>query len=430
MADLSTTTAVVLAGGLGTRLRSVVGDRPKGLAQIGGRPFLAFLLDRLDAAGVRDVVLCTGYLGAQVKETFGDRYRRLRLTYSQEQSPLGTGGALRLAAPLLASDPVLALNGDSYCDADLPALLNWHRAHRAEATLLLTHVPDTQRYGRVNVDESGRILEFVEKGRLGGPGWVNAGIYLLGQRLLQNIPATGAVSLEREVFPAWIGRRLCGCSGSGQFLDIGTPESYASAEAFFAAMQEAARTTRRPFAILDRDGTLIVERHYLSDPAQVELLPGVADGLRRLRDLGVGLMVATNQSAVGRGVFDRERLDQIHRRMEEMLAAEGIRLAGIYVCPHTPDDNCSCRKPLPGLVEQASQELGFDPKNCFAIGDKECDIELGRRTGAATFLVRTGYGARLADAGTVSADYVVNDLAEAAQVVEHLLTRQRMEQAP
>jgi len=139
-------------------------------------------------------------------------------------------------------------------------------------------------------------------------------------------------------------------------------------------------------------------------------------------------MVATNQSAIGRGLFDRDRLDQIHRRMEDMLATEGICLDGIYVCPHTPDDNCSCRKPLPGLIEQASRELGFDPKECFVIGDKECDIELGRRTGATTFLVRTGYGAELADEGTVTADYVVDDLAETAQIIEHLLTRRRMEQ--
>jgi histidinol-phosphate phosphatase family protein len=421
MMDLSHVTAAVLAGGLGTRLRSVVSDRPKGLAQICGRPFLAFLLDQLGSAGVRTAVLCTGYLGEQVKEAFGGEYHGLRLTYSQEQSPLGTGGALRLAAPMLASDPVLVLNGDSYAEAALSELLDWHHEHRAEATLLLAHAADTRRYGRVNVDSNGTILEFVEKGRLGGPGWVNAGVYLLGHRFLETIQTTGPVSLEREVFPAWIGRGLFGCMGNGQFLDIGTPESYASAEAYFGAMQGGRRMVRRPFVVLDRDGTIIVERQYLSDPDQVELIPGVVDGLRRLRDLNVGLAVVTNQSAIGRGFFDRERVEQIHRRMEAMLAAEGIRLDGIYVCPHTPDDNCSCRKPLPGLIRQASWDLGFDAQDCFVIGDKDCDIELGRRSGATTLLVRTGYGAQLADTGTVSADYVVNDVAEAAQVIEGLL---------
>jgi D-glycero-D-manno-heptose 1,7-bisphosphate phosphatase len=179
--------------------------------------------------------------------------------------------------------------------------------------------------------------------------------------------------------------------------------------------------TQRRFAIFDRDGTLILERHYLSDPEQVELLPGVVDGLRRLRDLGLGLAVVTNQSAVGRGYFDRNRLDLIHRRMEELLAAKGIRLDGVYICPHTPEDDCQCRKPLPGLIEQASRELGFDPRECFVIGDKDCDIELGRRIGAAAFLVRTGYGAQTAAAGAGSADYVVDDLTEAARIIEQLL---------
>lgn len=180
--------------------------------------------------------------------------------------------------------------------------------------------------------------------------------------------------------------------------------------------------TPRPFAVFDRDGTLIVDRHCLSDPEQVELLPGVADGLRRLRDLGVGLAIATNQSAIGRGLLDHDQLSLIHRRMEAMLATEGIRFDGIYVCPHAPEDNCHCRKPQPGLIEQASREIGLVPQNCFVIGDKQSDVELGRRTGGTTFLVRTGYGAELAEAGATCADYVVDDVAEAARVIEHLLT--------
>jgi D-glycero-alpha-D-manno-heptose 1-phosphate guanylyltransferase len=237
MADLSTITAVVLAGGLGTRLRSVVNDRPKGLAEICDRPFLAFLLDQLDAAGVRNAVLCTGYLGDLVKDTFGAAHRGLQLSYSQEQLPLGTGGALRLAAPLIHSDPVLALNGDSYAQVDLPAMLDWHRAHHAEATLLLTHVPDTRQYGRVTLNETEAVLEFVEKGRVGGPGWINAGVYLLSRRLILSISDAGAVSLEKDVFPAWAGRGLYGCPRTGRFIDIGTPQTFAAAAEFFSQMR-------------------------------------------------------------------------------------------------------------------------------------------------------------------------------------------------
>ena len=179
--------------------------------------------------------------------------------------------------------------------------------------------------------------------------------------------------------------------------------------------------TQRHFVVLDRDGTIIVERQYLSDPSEVELIPGAASGLRQLSEMGLGLVVITNQSAVGRGFFDQARLDLIHRRLCELLNAEGVHLDGIYVCPHRPEDDCPCRKPRPGLLELAAQELDFDPQACFVIGDKACDIELGRRVGATTFLVRTGYGAQVTAETTVIPDYVVDDLWDAAQVIERLL---------
>ncbi|HSB68406.1 MAG TPA: nucleotidyltransferase family protein [Candidatus Methylomirabilis sp.] len=230
--SLAGVSAAILAGGLGTRLRPVVADRPKVLAEVGGRPFVAYLLDQLSQAGIDSAILCTGYLGEQVEATFGARYGSLRLTYSRERSPRGTAGALRLALPLFESPSVLVLNGDSYCEADLPAFWSWHGAREAKATILLRHMPDTARYGRVAVDADGRVLGFSEKGAQAGPGWINAGAYLLARRLISTIPAAGAVSLEREMFPAWIGHGLYGCRGDGVVLDIGTPEAYTGASAW------------------------------------------------------------------------------------------------------------------------------------------------------------------------------------------------------
>jgi NDP-sugar pyrophosphorylase family protein len=230
--DLADMTAAILAGGLGTRLRSVVADRPKALAEVRGRPFLAHQLDILMAAGVQSVVLCTGYLGDQIEAAFGDAYGSMRLTYSRESAPLGTAGALRLALPLLQSDPVLVLNGDSICRTDLKSFWEWHRAAGAAASLLLMEVSDDRRYGRVQIDELGGVIGFVEKGQQSGPGWVNAGVYLLGHQVLQAIPAGEIVSLERDVFPLWAGRGLCGYRVQGAFLDIGTPETYAVADEF------------------------------------------------------------------------------------------------------------------------------------------------------------------------------------------------------
>ena len=231
---LTNVTAAILGGGLGTRLRSVVPDRPKVIAEINNKPFLAYLLEQLANAGVKKVVICIGYLGEQIKTTFGDSYNSLELIYSQEQSQLGTAGALRLALPLLESDSVLVLNGDSYCDTNLNDFWSRHLTKEAEASLLLTQVSDTKRYGRVEVKEEGQLLSFAEKVESSGPGWINAGIYLFKRHLLQKIPENKPVSLERELFPKWLGSSFYGyCSPSARFLDIGTPESYSSAVDFF-----------------------------------------------------------------------------------------------------------------------------------------------------------------------------------------------------
>jgi D-glycero-D-manno-heptose 1,7-bisphosphate phosphatase len=178
---------------------------------------------------------------------------------------------------------------------------------------------------------------------------------------------------------------------------------------------------RRRFVLLDRDGTIIIERHYLSDPRQIEFLPGAVTGLRLMLGMGLGLVVITNQAAVGRGFFDEAHLDLIHRRLCELLEAEGIHLERIYFCPHTPEDDCSCRKPKPGLVERAAKELDFDLHASFVIGDKPADIELGRQVRATTFLVRTGYGAEFADDPAVNPDYVADDLSAAAQMIQRLV---------
>jgi histidinol-phosphate phosphatase family protein len=145
--------------------------------------------------------------------------------------------------------------------------------------------------------------------------------------------------------------------------------------------------------LLDRDGTVIEECHYLCDPAEVKILPGVAPGLRALQELGLLLIIVTNQSGIGRGYFDRAAVDAVHERLLALLADEGVTIDAIYTCPHAPEDDCTCRKPLPGLALRASEEHNFSPGASFVIGDKACDVELALNMGATPILVRTGYGA-------------------------------------
>ena len=232
---LSSVSAVILAGGLGTRLRTVVVDRPKVLAPVAGKPFLTYLLDQLEKAGIHEVVLCTGYLAQQIQETFGNSYRSLNIKYSPEQESLGTAGALRHALSLISNPITFVMNGDSYCDVSLGALYDHHLAHRAQATVCLTNAEDSSRYGRVATDERRRITRFIEKGESYGPGMINAGIYLIDTDMIQEIPEGGQISLEREVFPLWIGREFYAyCQEHTTFIDIGTPESFKQAQRLFA----------------------------------------------------------------------------------------------------------------------------------------------------------------------------------------------------
>jgi len=183
---------------------------------------------------------------------------------------------------------------------------------------------------------------------------------------------------------------------------------------------------QRRFIMLDRDGTITVAHHYLSDPALVELIPGAAAALRALAEMKFGLVVITNQSPIGHGLFDTARLAQIHQRLRDLIAAERVNLDGIYFCPHTPEDDCACRKPRKGLVERAARELDFEPSAGFVIGDNACDIELGQEVGATTILVRTGYGADLEASGSVSPDYVVDDLRAAVPIIRRSPARQKV----
>jgi D-glycero-D-manno-heptose 1,7-bisphosphate phosphatase len=171
------------------------------------------------------------------------------------------------------------------------------------------------------------------------------------------------------------------------------------------------------YIFLDRDGTIIEEKHYLSDYRQVKLLPGAAMGLKEFQKAGFGLIVITNQSGLGRGFFNLQQLDLIHQKMCELLADEGVIIDDILYCPHTPDQNCQCRKPETGLIQAAAEKLKFKPEDCIVIGDKPCDIELGQNIKARTILVRTGYGKKIESENKADPDIIADDLMEAAGII-------------
>lgn len=224
--------AILLVGGLGTRLRSVVASKPKVLAPVGERSFLELLVEQLRSQGIRRLVMCTGYLADQVEDRFGDgRAWDVSIEYSKEEMPLGTAGAVKLAKRYLHDVPeFLVLNGDSFLEIDFHSLLAFHHGHGgAIATMAVLRVEDASRYGTVHVDASDRVNGFAEKTGSHAHGLANGGVYVFSQAVLEHIPE-GPASLERDVFPRLLDLGVYAQEQHGMFIDIGTPADYARAQ--------------------------------------------------------------------------------------------------------------------------------------------------------------------------------------------------------
>lgn len=227
--------AIVLAGGFGTRLRSVVSDVPKPMAPVAGRPFLELLLGHLARNRFERVVLSVGYMAEAISAHFGDAWRGLRLEYAVEQTPLGTGGAIRSALARCGSSHVHVFNGDTYLGLDCAATETLWAACGAPIIVGL-HVADTARYGRLEADDDGRILRFLEKEASGGPGLINAGCYVLPREIAQEFPAAERFSFETDYLREAVGRRVFLMHrADAEFIDIGTPEDYSRAQTLLAS---------------------------------------------------------------------------------------------------------------------------------------------------------------------------------------------------
>jgi NDP-sugar pyrophosphorylase family protein len=223
--------AVLLVGGLGTRLRSVVPARPKPLASVGKRSFLELLVQQLRCHGICRLVMCTGYLADWFENEFGDgRDFGVTIEYSRETNLLGTAGAVKYAQPYLRDlTDFLVMNGDSFVETDFHQLFRFHRTHGALVTIVAVEVEDAGRYGTLQMDPSGRICGFTEKTGAHVPGIVSAGVYVFSKAVFQYIPE-GPASLEGNVFPQLLDREVYGFRQNGMFIDIGTPEDYARAQ--------------------------------------------------------------------------------------------------------------------------------------------------------------------------------------------------------
>jgi len=232
--------AVLLVGGMGTRLQGVLPSTPKPLAPVGDAPFLELLVLQLRAQGIRRLVMCTGHLADQIQAQFGDgRKWNVAIDYSKETRPLGTGGAVKFAERCLAqASHFLVMNGDSFLEMDFRELIRFHREHGGLVSMAVRRVPDAARYGTVRLDTLNRIVGFAEKTGAKVPGVINGGVYVFSRAILQHIPG-GPASLETDVFPRLLEQGMYGAEQDGMFIDIGTPEDYARAQALRRSLYQA-----------------------------------------------------------------------------------------------------------------------------------------------------------------------------------------------
>ncbi len=239
MLELSKTDIVILAGGLGKRLASVTGGGQKILAEIDGKPFISILIDYIASQGGRRFILCTGHGAKSVEDTLRGAHPQLEIIFSVEQEPLGTGGAIKQGASYVKTDRFIAMNGDCFCVIDYNALIAFHKAQGAQASLGVTQLADAREYGTIEVDAQKNITAFKEKQPQLCPALINTGTYCLNRQVFDLVQTPQKFSIEYDFFPHLVGQGFCAFEVANQFIDIGTPDRYQWAKQHLASLRGA-----------------------------------------------------------------------------------------------------------------------------------------------------------------------------------------------
>ena len=379
---------VILAGGFGTRLSHVLGNVPKPMAPVYGKPFLTYLLRRLEQAGAKHIILATGYRHEVIEQYFGTHYRSLQLSYSREDKPLFTGGAILQASRLVQGDDFLVLNGDTLFDIDFDALCAFHHERKAAVSLALREVDDTARYGAVQT-EGDNVVAFREKDASAGKGLINGGIYVIHREWLQQQGLPEKFSFEKDVLQAMVGKEaFCGLAFRDYFIDIGIPEDYYRAQREFAGLFPADQ-----YLFLDRDGVLNrrIAGDYVRNWSQWEWLPDAKEAVAQLSQQYAHTFVVSNQQGIGKGLFTMTDADDIHQHVLAEVSAAGGHIDRVYVCPDLKDSGSPNRKPAIGMALQAQQDYpDVQLTDSVMIGDSVSDMQFGWQAGMRCIYLTNG----------------------------------------
>ena len=428
---------VILAGGKGTRLKERLGDLPKPLIPLAGKPLLEHQIELAKTHGFTDVLLFVCYRADLIQQHFGDGSRwGLRVRYVIEREPLGTAGAVLAGFDWLA-DRFAVIYGDTMVNVDLTRFWNAHESAGADATLFLH--PNNHPFDSDLVETNVESWITAFHNRPHPPdrffqNLVNAGLYIVEKRAIA--PWRGllsAMDFGKDLFPAMLrrGARLFGYNSPEFIKDIGTPERYDHVSAQYATgiVQRSTLSVRQRAVFLDRDGTLIeeVSAQGLHQIEKLELLSGVPEAIHEFNHAGLRAVLITNQPVIAKGLCTEADVREMHNKLETLLGREHAFLDRIYYCPHHPEKgfpgereelkiDCDCRKPKPGMVLQAQRDLNIDLANSWFVGDTTRDVQTARNAGVKSVLVLTGHGGRDGKY-SVEPDYIFDSLWEAAQFI-------------
>ncbi len=374
--------AVILAGGLGTRLRPITDRLPKPLTPVNGRPFLEYIVESLKKNAIQEIVLLLGYKAGMVVAHFGDGSKfGVKIKYSIGEPEFDTGKRIKDAQDLL-DETFLLMYCDNYWPLDLEKLEKRYYSSGLEAQVVAYKRPVQEGKNNIAVKD-GKVTAYDKSRTAAGLEYVDIGFFLLKKSIVGEMPE-GNCSFEEKVLPRLAGRGQLGAFTTGQpYASISSLERLAQAGKFL--------DPERKVVFLDRDGVINAkapEGDYVKDWAEFRFLPGAKEAVKKLWENGFELFIISNQASIARGVMTRAQADGINEKMcDELLPA---KITGIYLCPHGYDEGCDCRKPKPGLLYAAARAHSIDLTKATLIGDDMRDIAAGKQVGSRTILIGSG----------------------------------------
>ena len=403
--------AVIMAGGKGSRLRSITNDEiPKPMVPVDGKPLLEYQVEKLKAYGIKKIVMIVGHLGEKIVDHFKDgKDFGVEIDYIFEKEPLGTAGAFYYLKDKIDAKDFMFVFGDVFFDMDFDRMEDFHFKNSA-LTTLLAH-PNGHPYDSdlIRMDDKGRVIGFDSKHNVRDywyDNMVNAGMYIINRKLLDLVKEPVKTDFEKDILANQVklGANIYAYHTPEYVKDVGTVDRInATVEELKSGLIQSKNLKNKQRAIfLDRDGTMNVSKGFISKADDLELIPGTIDAIKAINKSGALAIVITNQPVIARGECSFEELHNIHNKLKTLLGEKGAFVDDIFYCPHHPDKgfegevpelkfDCECRKPKTGMIDEAVKKYNIDLSKSYMVGDSTMDLETARNAGIKSVLVDTGF---------------------------------------